>query len=55
MPDYVYGNCLETQGDFGEQISCAAGTVVEGICGSGKRADCDGNSHIVRAGRRRWL
>ena len=48
MPEYVYGNCLETQGDFGEQISCAEGTIVEGICGSGKREDCDGSSHIVR-------
>ena len=48
MPEYVYGNCLETQGDFGEQISCAEGSILEGICGSGRRADCDGSSHIVR-------
>ena len=47
MPEYVYGNCLETQGDFGEQISCAEGSILEGICGSGRRADCDGSSHIV--------
>ena len=49
MPEYTYINCLDTNAQFGEDITCSAGTQVEGICGSGRREDCgDGAySHSV--------
>ena len=49
MPEYTYINCLDTNAQFGEEITCGTGTQVEGICGSGRREDCgDGAySHSV--------
>ena len=51
MPEYTYINCLDTNAQFGEDITCSAGTQVEGICDSGRREDCGDGAYSHSVGR----
>ena len=51
MPEYTYINCLDTNAQFGEEITCGTGTQVEGICGSGRREDCGDGAYSHSVGR----
>ena len=46
MPEYSYGHCNTFSSSYGVPIDCrdhVDGTVLEGQCHSGRRADCHGD------------
>ena len=41
-------SCFYQDGMFGEKNQCPEGYLVNGLCGSGRYADCDGAVTVVR-------
>ena len=45
---YSYSDCGYKYGGYGVSLSCDGDSVVEGICGSGRDADCSGQYHMIQ-------
>ena len=54
MPEYSYGHCNTFSSSYGVPIDCrdhVDGTVLEGQCHSGRRADCHGDYNRSENGK----